>query len=182
MDVNVRSAFRTNFGTIGRLSIEYFTEHIFPPLPEELDVDEVMTTLKRMGTKWRRPFAKNGRWRGFAAKAPGDDDRTKEEGFRNFPDIVEAICKAGMSKGCQPTMKLVQNTKDEDDGDAIHPEDTLPDGCIVPRDSDGPVTWDDVGAIGWYRRWNEDSTRQAVRNSCAVAAIDIDAHDRTTAR
>ena len=60
MDLRIRSALVTEFGTIGRLSIKYFTDHIFPPLPKGLDGNEVMKTLKRTGKNSNRPFAKNG--------------------------------------------------------------------------------------------------------------------------
>ena len=150
-------------GIVSRVSLDYFLQNILPPLPKGLDIDEVMNTLKRSGVtnKSRRPFAKNGRWTGFAAKYPSDDsERTKEQAFRGFPGVVDAICKAATRRmsGVDPLNKFVQKINDEPYiVEEPMPDDTLPDACIVPRGGSGhdAVTWDSVSAVGWYKQGDE---------------------------
>ena len=169
MDVRVRSRIQTKFGTVGRVSLSYFIKHLFPPIPSGLDYHDVMSTLENSGKKSSRPFGKNGRWKGFVEQIPCDGDRTKTEAFKHFPAVIDAICKAGASKGFEPTSELVQDVKElaSSSSDGLHPEDTLPDACFVPCDQDGPVTWDDVGAVGWYQRRNTERTRREVRRICS---------------
>lgn len=147
------------FGTISRVSLEYFTHKMLPPLPGELNIDELMKTLKRLGitNKSRRPFAKNGHWSGFAAQTPLCGKRTKTQAFRSFPHIIDSIHKAVSlkTKGIVPPHKFVQKVNEEpDDVEQPFPADTLPDAYIVPYDHDAqePVTWNTVSAVGWYKR------------------------------
>ena len=149
----------TEFGPIGRVSLAYFMQHIVPPLPDDLDVDEVMKALRR-ASKGKRslrhpgPFAQNGRWRGFATKSPsGDsrapslDHRTKEEGFKYFPSILTAISKVATSmlKNSTTPRRFVQKINPaQESPQELYPADTLPDAYIVPR---GDVAVSDAASL-----------------------------------
>ena len=161
----------TTVGKVGRVSSAYFVEHVLPLLPEELDVDAVMKAMERASrgkASLRRvpPFAKNGHWRGFAMMSPADGDRKKDKAFKNFPAVIDAIRRTAVSKmqGVEPVSKFVQNTNVAEDP-ALHPADTLPDACIVPRDSNSstPVALSMVNAMGWYERYDTSMARKAVR-------------------
>ena len=163
---------KTKFGAAGRVSVEYFTKHILPPLPDGLDLDAIMETMKRASRNKKSsrrlgPFAQNGCWRGFAAKTPGDGDRTKEQAFKHFPAIIDAICKAARLKRKDATLSsaFVQKVKyEKDQSKTTHPDDTIPDACIVPRNPDGSISvaLDTVTTVGWYRRYSTRITKKAV--------------------
>ena len=163
---------KTRFGPTGSVSAEYFTEAILPPLPAGLDVDAVLKTMKRASrdkSSLRRlgPFAKNGHWRGFAVKTPGDGDRTKEQAFKNFPVVIDAIRKAARLKltgAGRPNAFVQKIDKTEDRSPTQHPEDALPDAYIASENVDGAavMTLDKLSAVGQYERRHMLDTKTEV--------------------
>lgn len=157
---------------VNRVSLEYFTRHVLPPLPPLLDTDAVIRTLKRQGISNRscRPFAKNGRWRGFASKSPADGDRTKNLAFKSFPSIVDAICKAATLKmhGVGTSMKFVQKPhEDLDQVEGPGPDQTLPDAYTVPRETDNSTegSYGTMSTAGRFRRSGDSDAFTAVRRT-----------------
>ena len=100
--------------------------------------------------------------------SPGDGQRTKEQGFKNFPSVIQAICKAARLKanGSGPIGKLVQRINEAEDSCVdFLPEDTLPDAYIVPRDGaadGGTAAWDGITAVGWYKRCDDEGCDSSV--------------------
>ena len=174
------------WGTISRVSLEYFTQKMLPPLPEGVDLDDVMKTLKRSGitNKTWRPFARNGHWSGYASKPPEYGERTKKQTFRSFPRIITAIRKAAMlrMKGVEPARKFVLTINDEpDEVEEPFPEDTLPDASIVPCDTD-IVTWDSISVAGWHKRYDPQGVVSRMSYNEAGRTLNDEYHHRTRYR
>ena len=127
-----------------------------------------MATLRRESRGRSGPLTKSGQWRGFATKSPGKGHRTKEVAFKSFPAIIEAIVQAATHQtgGFEPCQAYIQEINEvEDQSRELHPDDTLPDACIVARDNGSTTpTLETVSAVGWYRRDHTRDTRTAVRD------------------
>ena len=159
----------TEFGSVQRVSVEYFMRCILPPLPERLDASAIMKTLKRGRSGRLGPLTKSGQWRGFAMRSPAQGNRTTEDAFKSFPAIVDAISRTATRRngGNEPSQAYRQDIKEaENRSEELHLKDTLPDACIIPRhDKSTSVTLDTVCAVGWYKRYSTWETKIAVRKA-----------------
>ena len=155
----------TPTGLVQRVTTKYFLDYVLPPLPSGLTADDMLSTIRRYGKKSQRLITRRSRWRGFPLD-PVFDTRDKQSLFVHLAVVIDAISRAAAAAGHVSTTKLVQHLVEPTQGVK---DTTLPNGCMVSRDSDGEA-WEDVAAFGWYSKSAEcaDSFEVSLCSYCLI--------------
>ncbi|KAJ3531368.1 hypothetical protein NM688_g7587 [Phlebia brevispora] len=162
----------SEMGPITQIPLEYFVEHVLPPLHPDINVDAVFQKLKRAGKGTRRPITKSGRWWGFG-QDPMNTRYSVSRSYVHFPKIIDAIVQYGAPHGFVPCLDFMHNPrpfpthKTRDDS-------VFPDAFMLPSGtSKTDVKWADIGVVGEYDK-NEpsDSPNSNIKWSVARALED----------
>lgn len=96
----------TPAGTAVRVPLNFFLNHVLPPLQHSFSISKALQTLLTTGKRSsaHKPITLKKRWKGFA-KDPAEADRPGDRSFVYVENAVQAIIKAAGSKETEVTFK-----------------------------------------------------------------------------
>ncbi len=138
----------TTLGFAMVVPVQYFLEHVLPPLHPRIDLERTLSKLKR-GTRSHRPITKAGRWWGFSDD-PESTKHSRKTSFLNFPRMVNAIAECGAPAGVQSSLEILFNPH-QGITSVDRDEQSLPDAYLVTRGTQkSEVGWGDISVAGEY--------------------------------
>ncbi|KAI0916492.1 hypothetical protein AcV5_002972 [Taiwanofungus camphoratus] len=144
--------FRDMGGLAPQITVDFFLENILPPLPKELDVDEVVTALKERGH-----ITHLNRWDGFAID-PADSIEHEGKTFAPLEVMANAIAEVAASLTGVDSVLEFQNNPHL--GPSWVDSRSRPDGYFVLRDRRSGIRWADIGVSCEYHKWVEMDTER----------------------
>lgn len=151
---------RTPIGQAHEVPMQYFLQHVLPPLHHDLDASQILRTLKstRNGT-YSRLITLRDRWRGFPVDPAQSKDSTTRV-LQHLLDITKGIVGAtGLEKqGVEPTLRFLENTSTMDPALGTRPDVSLVHG------SDS--SWRSIAACGAYTKNDSVSDIREVDRFC----------------
>lgn len=139
----------------------YFHTFIIPPLPEGLDIAEVIDTLEVNHT------IVSDRWKAFP-KDPVETEGPECSVFANLIGLIQDIVDASCLPGTSPRLRY--KSRPESDMSTIYErKSSKPDGYFALVGSerrDGRVYWHQVGVPGEYKK--HEYSRAIIKLSAAV--------------
>ncbi|KAJ3554522.1 hypothetical protein NM688_g3064 [Phlebia brevispora] len=158
-------------GPVTQVPLEYFIEHVLPPLHPNIDIDTVLQDLRRAGRGNRHPITRSGRWWGFG-QDPTSTKHSVSRSYIHFPKIVDAIVKYRAPHGMNPSVDFMHNPK------PIPPwrkrgETAFPDAFMLLRGaSKSDVKWTDIWIVGEYDKIEPSSSVIAKMNWSIARALE----------
>ena len=153
-------SFETAAGTAQQVPLEYFMQHVLPPLRSDIDPQKVVSKMRRTKNKAKRSITRAGRWRGFA-EDPADIARCDEAFFLHFTKLLEAIVQCSAPRDAQTSLSLVYRR--DGDLDRDHDRYFLPSAYMTR--SRGPHyngAWGDMSVLSWYSTGDDQSDCETV--------------------
>ncbi|KAI0943401.1 hypothetical protein AcW1_002572 [Taiwanofungus camphoratus] len=142
-----RTALLTDIGeSVPQISIESFLNNILPPLPEGVDVDEVIAKLKKQGH-----ITRSNRWRAFKVD-PRRSRLTEDKAFDPLKEISNAIAKATAKLTRADNALELQNNPNVIPSSYTRSSKTRPDGCLILRRRGDAIRWADIGLSCEYKK------------------------------
>ncbi|KAI0922896.1 hypothetical protein AcV5_009763 [Taiwanofungus camphoratus] len=142
-----RTALLIDIGeSVPQISIESFLNNILPPLPEEVDVDEVIAKLKKQGH-----ITRSNRWRAFTVD-PRHSRLTEDKAFDPLKEISNAIAKATAKLTGADNVLDLQNNPNVIPSSYTRSSKTRPDGCLILRRRGDAIRWADIGLSCEYKK------------------------------
>ncbi|KAI0942787.1 hypothetical protein AcV7_010360 [Taiwanofungus camphoratus] len=142
-----RTALLIDIGeSVPQISIESFLNNILPPLPEEVDVDEVIAKLKKQGH-----ITRSNRWRAFTVD-PRHSRLTEDKAFDPLKEISNAIVKATAKLTRADYVLELQNNPNVIPSSYTRSSKTRPDGCLILRRRGDAIRWADIGLSCEYKK------------------------------
>ncbi|KAI0943406.1 hypothetical protein AcW1_002575 [Taiwanofungus camphoratus] len=142
-----RTALLIDIGeSVPQISIESFLNNILPPLPEGVDVDEVITKLKKQGH-----ITRSNRWRAFKVD-PRHSRLMEDKAFDPLKEISNAIVKATAKLTGADNVLDLQNNPNVIPSSYTRSSKTRPDGCLILRRRGDVIRWADIGLSCEYKK------------------------------
>ncbi len=152
---------KTPLGECIQLPVDYFLEHVLPPLHPQMDPRKMVDILKTRGNKSRRAITTHGRWRGFA-RNPAESLRDESHVFKYLADVVQAIAKVAGVDDADPTVRFQNNPHGGSDYD-LRDDNSLPDAYLHLHNTlNDTVNWMDIAVPGEYRKVSSHVDLQCV--------------------
>ncbi|KAJ3531026.1 hypothetical protein NM688_g7632 [Phlebia brevispora] len=161
----------TDLGPAIQVSLQYFVNHVLPPLRPQIDVDAVLRKLKRVKKGKRQPITKAGRWWGFA-KDPARTPISIQRSYMHFPNLVRAIARHSTPRGEEPSLQIFHNPitalSINDRG-----ETSMPDAYMAARGTSGVgMKWSNIDVIGEYGKSEHSELASTKMSWSVVRAFD----------
>ncbi|KAJ3529563.1 hypothetical protein NM688_g7837 [Phlebia brevispora] len=150
----------TRLGPATQVPIQFFLDHVLPPLDAEIDTDAVLAKLRRYGKGPHRAITKAGRWCGFSVDPAKIKGPHSGSAFANWPRVVDAIARCGAPTGkcMKPSLRLVNNPSPGRDAEDCSVR-AAPDAYMVAPDvlaGKTEVPWTSIAVIGEYETYASD--------------------------
>lgn len=154
----------TSHGPTVTVPVQFFFDHVLPPLQPGINPTDVIARVKRAGSRNHRPITRSDRWRGCPDE-PASLKRPRNKTFDFLVDAVHAITKAANIKGTTRLLGFYNNPDSVQRYDKRR-DDTLPDAYF----SRGvPTRLSDIGVIGEYKK----KDLKADRNDVSTSLFDV---------
>lgn len=156
---------QTPAGKAVQVTASHFLNTILPPLPEKLDVNQILKRWKRCYKKSssQKPITLRGRWRGFP-QDPAASRSSRKTSFKHLLDVFNAIRNASTVEPAAASRRL-QNNPHPVEMSSCDTRDynSLPDAFFLscakePQQAD----WWDVEIVGEYNKTNDEVEIQEV--------------------
>ncbi|KAJ3557295.1 hypothetical protein NM688_g1549 [Phlebia brevispora] len=152
------SRLTTPIGNAYKVPIQFFLDHILPPLHAELNLERLISN-----GAFSNAVTMRGQMWGYTKKSPsGIHSKDVKKAFASLQRGIRAVAKAVQHIG-DPEL-LFCNNKGGQSTFERRTDESLPDAFFLARDaSERSVQWSDIAAFGEYQRGSSPRCVQQVR-------------------